>query len=280
MMLSDNDDTAQDISANGRNDSPAANASNGNAGTILSVSASSEGHTSSAGLSGRAAFIVMALASITVGAIIFILALHIWVVEGKYERSMPIDWGLASCQDGPCFEEARILTLESEAQGLRTDRIRTAQLSRLFVFIVAEVAGFALLVMGSVLVFDRVIAREQENIVVHSWSARSEFPGLLMCLIGAILVVWTVQSANRTTGFFEVFDRPVFLADPNWFRNELGLPSGSRPNPQPEARSAPPPSPELTPERMLGSRHFSTPEASSAPASSPTQEPEPSADGD
>jgi len=216
----------------------------------------------------------MALASLTVGAIIALLAMHIWVVEGKYERNKLSDWGLSACQYEPCAQEARLLTLESEAQALRTDRIRTAQLSRLFVFIVAEVAGFALLVMGSVLVFDRVIARQQESLVVATrWSARSEFPGLLMCFLGAIMVIWSVQSANRTAGFFEVFDRPVFLPDPNWYRNQLGLPSGSRPNPAPEARSSPP----TLSDSSAGTRLRPAPEDRQAPIAVPPVVPNSSA---
>ncbi len=192
------------------------------------------------GLSGYAALGVMSLAALTVGIIIAILAVHIWIVEGKYKRSEPSEWGLTACQDSACAREVRLMVLESEAQGLRTDRIRTAQLSRLFVFIVSEVAGFALLVMGAVLVFDRVIAKRDQDASAGGWSARSEFPGLLMCLFGAVMVIWSVQAANRTAGFFEVFDRPVFLPDLNWYRNELGIPSGSRPNSTPEVRSAPP----------------------------------------
>lgn len=218
------------------------------------------------GLSGPAAFLVMALASLTVGAIIALLAAHIWIVEGKYERNQLSDWGLSACQYEPCAQQARLLTLESEAQALRTDRIRTAQLSRLFVFIVAEVAGFALLVMGAVLVFDRVIARHQESVTASkNWSARSEFPGLLMCFLGAMMIIWTVQSANRTAGFFEVFDRPVFISDPNWYRNQLGLPSGSRPNLTPEDISSTPTPLELAPSISL----LPPPETRQAPIAVP-----------
>ena len=269
--MSDNDKGAQILASISGQDIPTAHTANGSVADT-NLPASGRDHSSPSGLSGRAAFLVMALASITVGAIIALLALHIWVVEKKYERSDPTDWTLVACQDAPCAQEVRLFTLESEAQGLRTDRIRTAQLSRLFVFIVAEVAGFTLLVMGAVLIFDRVIARDQENLVtVYRWTARSEFPGFLMCFLGTVMVIWTVQSANRTAGYFEVFDRPVFLYDPNWLRNELGLPSGSRPNTSfegsqdAEDRSAPPPSPPLSPDQVQSSnREPETPSGSAS----------------
>lgn len=260
--------SSSDQSATGTKPNAATPAASG------SVSGSVGSHSPAPpGLSGPAAFLVMALASLTVGAIIALLFAHIWVVEGKYERNRLSDWGISACQFEPCAQEARVLTLESEAQALRTDRIRTAQMSRLFVFVVAEVAGFALLVMGAVLVFDRVIARQQDSIVYSNWSARSEFPGLLMCFMGAVMVIWTVQSANRTAGFFEVFDRPVFLPDSNWYRNQLGIPSGSRPNSAPEARSAPP---VLSPDAGSETRLLPAPNARQAPPASPPVRPSPS----
>lgn len=222
------------------------------------------------GLSGRAAFLVMAVSSLTVGGIIALLALQIWIVEGKYERNQLSDWGLGACQYEGCAQEARLFTIESEAQSLRTDRIRTAQLSRLFVFVVAEVAGFTLLVMGAVLVFDRVIARQQDSITAsQNWSARSEFPGILMCFLGSVIVIWTVQSANKTAGFFEVFDRPVFISDPNWYRNQIGLPSGSRPNNNPQDISSTPSESDVE----LNANQLSQARARQAPVAVPPTRP-------
>ena len=172
-------------------------------------------------LRGRAAFMVTVMAGVVVALIIAILAAHIWVVEAKYALQPPDAYSFAHCESVECDREARLISLESDAQMLRTDRVRTSVMSRLFVFIVAEVAGFSLLVLGAVLIFDRAISASAEDFKSGQVALRTQWPGLIMCLLGTLLIGGTVATSINRNARIEFADVPVHLADQNRGRNAL-----------------------------------------------------------
>jgi hypothetical protein len=172
-------------------------------------------------LRGRAAFMVMVMAGVVVALVIAILAAHIWVVEHKFSLQPPDSYSFAHCDSIACDREARMISLESDAQMLRTDRVRTSVMSRLFVFIVAEVAGYSLVVLGAVLIFDRALSANAEDFKSGQVALRTQWPGLIMCLMGMILIGGTVATSVSRNARIEFADVPVHLADQNATRNAL-----------------------------------------------------------
>ena len=114
-----------------------------------------------------------------------------------------------------------MISLESDAQMLRTDRVRTSVMSRLFVFIVAEVAGYSLVVLGAVLIFDRALSAKSEDFTSGQVALRTQWPGLIMCLMGVILIGGTVATSVSRNARIEFADVPVHLPDLNAERNVL-----------------------------------------------------------
>jgi hypothetical protein len=172
-------------------------------------------------LRGRAAFMVMVMLGVVVGLVIAILAVHIWVVEQKFSLQAPDSYTFAHCDSIACDREARMISLESDAQMLRTDRVRTSVMSRLFVFIVAEVAGYSLVVLGAVLIFDRALSAKSEDFTSGQVALRTQWPGLIMCLMGVILIGGTVATSVSRNARIEFADVPVHLPDLNAERNVL-----------------------------------------------------------
>ncbi|MEQ8701844.1 MAG: hypothetical protein RLT05_35440 [Bauldia litoralis] len=97
------------------------------------------------------------------------------------------------------------LYMESDAQFLRSERSQSLVGARLTVMILAEIVGLSLIVLGGAMVFSRVrgqtdIALEQNSTLSQKIRTRiaSEFPGLLMCLFGSLVVIFAVNASIKT----------------------------------------------------------------------------------
>lgn len=180
---------------------------------------------------------VMHISVLIILLIVMALVLEVVLVEMKFTKP-ELQNNLTSYCSPSCTENDFAMAMEQDAQLLRTDRVRTSMISRLMIFVVAEVVALLLVALGGVLIFNRIESTRDSNEV--GWKDlvfRTNFPGLIMCGLGAFVIYSTVQMAGGPSLLLRVVDLPVYTKDTNFDRNQLGIVSGQAPanaNPSPQ----------------------------------------------
>lgn len=122
------------------------------------------------------------------------------------------------------------LLLESDIQNMRSARVGYALIYRFSLSAAAIVVSLATIILGSVLVFDRVRSDNDNGAQIQASEmklmANSTFPGLIMVFFGSVTLSITLLFANYLSPVVNVRDLPVFIEDHNAWRNTLGLTAG------------------------------------------------------
>lgn len=126
--------------------------------------------------------------------------------------------------------ECQRLLLESDIQNMRSARVGYALIYRFSLSAAAIVVSLATIILGSVLVFDRVRSDKDNGAQIQASEmklmANSTFPGLIMVFFGSVTLSITLLFANYLSPVVNVRDLPVFIEDHNAWRNTLGLTAG------------------------------------------------------
>ncbi len=117
--------------------------------------------------------------------------------------------------------------LEQETLRLRASRASIAQLYRHFVAISGLIVSMSMVLLGAILIFDRVQSSEANAIKgalqgKANFEASSAFPGLMLCLMGAATVALNLYFSGPRAASFVTRDIPAYLQDLNWNRNLIG----------------------------------------------------------
>ncbi len=165
-----------------------------------------------------------------IAAIVFALLVEIVLVETKFSAPDLPQTFAQLCGDS-CDKEAIIrLAMEQDAQMLRTDRVRTTMVSRLMIFVIAEIVALLLVALGAVLIFNRIEGSKGDTTINYGKLFFStSFPGLGMCAIGAAVIAFSLYLASVKGMLITVYDRPVYTEDLNLTRNAFGYFSGQEP---------------------------------------------------
>lgn len=117
--------------------------------------------------------------------------------------------------------------LEQEALRLRNSRASIAQLYSHFVSISGLIVSMTMVLLGAILIFDRVQSTEANTLRAilegkASLDASSAYPGVILCVLGAVTVGLNLYFSGPKAPAFVTRDIPAFLEDMNWDRNRLG----------------------------------------------------------
>ncbi|MVO17395.1 hypothetical protein [Parasedimentitalea huanghaiensis] len=147
--------------------------------------------------------------------------------------------------------------LELVYQRMKAMRFGDALIYRFSLSAAAIVVSLATIVLGSVLIFDRVASETKSTAGVKAGdqdvalSAGSPFPGLIMVFMGSLTLALSVYFGGPGAPVVRITDLPVFTSDINFKRNALGVRSTMAINPdelpsgEPEGKSS------LLPNAML-----------------------------
>jgi len=138
---------------------------------------------------------------------------------------------IAGCSTPECQR----LALESDIQNMRSARVGYALIYRFSLSAAAIVVSLATIILGSVLVFDRVHSHTDNGAEIQASEmkliANSTFPGLIMVFLGSCTLSVTLLFTNSLSPVVEVRDVPVFVEDLNAWRNTVGMTAGVRISP-------------------------------------------------
>ena len=117
-------------------------------------------------------------------------------VENKYakpalQKTLPVPF------PETCDENRIRLAMEQGAQVLCTDGVRTTMMSRLMIFMVAEIAALLLVALGGVLIFNRIEnSSGQGELTIENINLIFSFLGLALATLGAVLTGFSLWSAG------------------------------------------------------------------------------------
>lgn len=128
-----------------------------------------------------------------------------------------------TCADEFC----RFAALEADIQQMRSARVGYALIYRFSLAAAAIIVSLATIVLGAVLVFDRVQSAADNVLVLESEKYKatitSTWPGLVMVALGSFTLCISVVISGPMAPRLNVVDVPVFVEDPNSLRNAMGL---------------------------------------------------------
>jgi hypothetical protein len=206
----------------------------------------------------QAGYAVMVISGLIIVLVMATLLFQLYKVEGKYGGvASGLDM-MEHCKQQACTETTMRLLLEQDAQVLRNDRVRSALNMRLIIFVVAEVVALTMIVMGGVLVFDRVQSLHRSSIEVDRIKLMTTFPGLIMCLLGTMIVGGSIWISSQRSSMMKIVDLPVYIRDVNLLSTYAGYSSMTGPTDAPEEKKTgdkgdqAETSTEVTPESMPG----------------------------
>ncbi len=128
------------------------------------------------------------------------------------------------------YPDCQRLLLESDIQNMRSARVGYALIYRFSLSAAAIVVSLVTIILGSVLMFDRVRSNNDNGAHIQASEmklmANSTFPGLIMVFFGSVTLSITLLFANYLSPVANIRDLPVFIEDHNAWRNTLGLTAG------------------------------------------------------
>ncbi|MEM5474697.1 hypothetical protein WNZ14_23500 [Hoeflea sp. AS60] len=149
------------------------------------------------------------------------------------------EYGASNLIAGCATPECQRLALESDIQNMRSARVGYALIYRFSLSAAAIVVSLATIILGSVLVFDRVRSPAENAAEIQASElklmANSTFPGLIMVFLGSCTLSITLLFTNSLSPVVEVRDVPVFVQDLNTWRNTVGMTAGVKISPAEQA---------------------------------------------
>lgn len=169
--------------------------------------------------SRQAGLVVCIMSAGFVGGIILLLFLQAWLQHQALGRM--VTPSAAAPVTDPYY------LLDQEALRLRASRASIAQLYRHFMGISGLIVSMMMVLLGAILIFDRVQSAEANSLSVAlnskgDFKASSTFPGMLLCVMGAATVALNLYFSGPRAASFVTRDIPTYLPDINWSRNFAG----------------------------------------------------------
>ncbi len=166
-----------------------------------------------------AVFVVLLSVGIVFG-ILYILFGQIQKIEGPVVRA---DYSFVIGDKLPTvIDDLELLTLvgqlvmESDAQFYRTERAQSLAAARLLVNVGAVLVGLTLVVIGGALILARIrgfsrFQVQSNNADKGTFDFMSELPGVLLCLLGALVVFVTLHYSVQDNALTKTRDAPLFF---------------------------------------------------------------------
>ncbi len=172
--------------------------------------------------------------SIASASFVTLLVLYLFVSAGLQHLHFS-GYSTSSLVSNCSTEECQRLLLESDIQKMRSARVGYALIYRFSLSAAAIVVSLATIILGSVLVFDRVRSSTDSGAQIEASEmklmANSTFPGLVMVFLGSVTLSVTLVFANYLSPVVNVRDVPVFVEDLNTWRNTIGVTAGVKISP-------------------------------------------------
>lgn len=181
--------------------------------------------------SQRAALYVSCATMLIIAGIVGVLWSYLHM--SNLSAVQPLNSGqmMEACPSKPCSDGVILAMMEQDAQILRSERMRNALNSRMAIFVIAEIVALILVALGGVLIFDRIRGAGVNHLSVKDFTLKSNWPGVVLCGFGT-LILFGALVLTTTSGYrLSIWDRPVFVSDPNWARNRSLLLSGQGADP-------------------------------------------------
>lgn len=130
-------------------------------------------------------------------------------------------------QDAPCISELCLrFLLEGEHLRMQTAKVNSVAFQRFSLSSMGFIASLVTIVLGSVLIFDRVRASSPDHARVsmrdYFLSFRSTFPGSLMVALGTFSLVINLYMSGPGMPPIYVETWPLYMADSNPHHQALG----------------------------------------------------------
>ncbi|EFL87565.1 hypothetical protein [Ahrensia sp. R2A130] len=186
---------------------------------------------SSERMSSISAMVVCLSAAAVLGMLLWLLHVQSTTMQTAPQIESLIKDPAILCVSEDCMTKRTLIALELHAFNLRNQRVQSALTSRLFVQVIAQVVALALIVLGGVLVFDRVRSRTsvmsfgrtqlatpgQDKPRSWSFVLVSDLPGVLLCAMG-MLTLGASMYFIANAALIEVSDVPIYLENPNTYK--------------------------------------------------------------
>lgn len=169
----------------------------------------------------------VAALSVSVASATFVLAVLILIIVMGMLQSSPMNTDFVQSLIDGCSSSANHCNVAMELiiQETRGSRAGLALYYRFAISATAIVVSLSMVVLGSVLIFDRITAASHDaadttgqashNWMTASWkgsfSAGSPFPGLLMVAMGAICLMATLWLAGPKAPQISINDVPIYV---------------------------------------------------------------------
>ncbi len=180
----------------------------------------------------KAGLYVSVLCGFGILATIALLAFHLSLVE-QPTQLIKLSIPQIACTSQECESARTLLTMEENAQTHRASHIKSALSVRLMTYVLAEIIALVMIVMGGMLVFNRIegggedigyIQSEDGKLAQKSFFMTTAFPGVMLCLFGSLTLVSAMFLPTREAAKIVWKDAPVFHANPNSTLILNGLP--------------------------------------------------------
>ena len=178
----------------------------------MSDSSAGNGGGRESSLVSQKAGLVVSIASVLfVLALIGLLFFSAWL---QHLQLAPIE-----PMDGNLEEHIHPTQLEMHYQNMKSVRFGYALLYRFSLWTAVVIIALAMIVLGSVLIFDRVRENKQamlklgQSSLSPGFEFMSQFPGLMMVVLGTITLGGTLYVAGPGAKPITVIDAPIFVPD-------------------------------------------------------------------
>ena len=166
-----------------------------------------------------AALTVTIASMLIIGGVLAVLHTHLNAANRAHVQPLNASQLILACAPNPCSTEALVMMMEQDAQVLRSERFRNAINSRMAIYVIAEIVALMLVALGSVLIFDRIKADTGETASFGKIKFTSAWPGAMLCFFGTAILGYALFLTVSPGYRLSIWDRPVFVTDPNWARN-------------------------------------------------------------
>lgn len=158
------------------------------------------------------------------GSVWFVMVLLLLIGAMAYQNHETINSFGSTSESGfngeNCATELCLrYVLEGEHLRMQTAKVSSVSFHRFGLSSMAYIAALITIVLGSVLIFDRVTDR-QNNEISASWqeyfvSFGSPFPGSLMVFLGTVALIVNLYFSGPGAPKIYVETHPLYLTDPN-----------------------------------------------------------------
>lgn len=177
-----------------------------------------------------AGLVVCIFSTLFVGAVLFVLFTQIHLIEEDLPDPV-LNPNELVCATEDCSLEVARLAIETDVFARRYLAVKSAMSSRLMIFVTAEIIALTLIVLGGVLIFDR-IRGSSEKIGLSSgapppdpsqpeqsaastgigWSVflGTTFPGVMLCAFATGILAFALHLSNQVEAKIKINDSPVF----------------------------------------------------------------------